>query len=52
MQLLTNNHIKYIDNKLFVEKLDVKSLVEDYGTPLYIYSYNQIVDNYKKLRNT
>jgi len=52
MQLLTNKHIKYIDNKFFVEKLDVKSLVEDYGTPLYIYSYNQIVDNYKKLRNT
>ncbi len=37
-------------NQLYCEKVKVQSLAEKYGTPLYVYSYNTIVDHYKKLQ--
>lgn len=51
MQYLTNNNIKYIDNNLYVEKVKLKDLCYEFETPLYVYSYNQLVENYKSLRD-
>jgi len=50
MQYLNTNNIKYIDNTIFVEKIKVKDLALEFGTPLHIYSYNQLLENYQKLR--
>lgn len=33
-----------------IGELDIKKLVENYGTPLYVYDKNKIIENYNKLR--
>ncbi len=33
----------------FIGKVDIKSLVDEYGTPLYVYDQNLIETNYKKI---
>ncbi|MDD5561867.1 MAG: diaminopimelate decarboxylase [Candidatus Omnitrophica bacterium] len=42
---------KYKNNQLCCEKIKVHDLVERFGTPLHIYSYNTLTDHYIKLRN-
>ena len=42
-------HIKYSGSKLFVEKSSVLNLAKKNKTPFYIYSENQIKENYLKL---
>ena len=39
---------RYIKNSLYVEGVPVKNLAESLGTPLYLYSKNQILDNFGK----
>ena len=41
--------ITYKDNILCCEEIALKELVEEYGTPLYVYSKNQIVKNFQSL---
>jgi len=41
------NYIAYKENLLLCEEIPLKELAEEYGTPLYIYSKNQIVENYR-----
>jgi diaminopimelate decarboxylase len=41
------NCIEYKENKLTCEDVQLKELAEEYGTPLYVYSKNQFVDNYR-----
>lgn len=41
------NQIVYKENLLNCEEIPLKELAEEYGTPLYVYSKNQIVDNYR-----
>ncbi|MDZ7375967.1 MAG: diaminopimelate decarboxylase [candidate division KSB1 bacterium] len=40
------NRFAYWDQYLYCEDLSIEALAEKYGTPLYLYSKNMIVDNY------
>ena len=43
--------MKYIKNKLTIEKISIQSIAKKFGTPSYCYSYNQLkknVINFKK----
>ena len=43
--------MKYIDKKLNIEKVEVESISQKYGTPAYCYSYSQLkenINNFKK----
>jgi diaminopimelate decarboxylase len=42
-------YFAYRDNDLYCEDVLLRELVEEYGTPLYVYSRNQIVDNFKAI---
>jgi diaminopimelate decarboxylase len=45
-----NMHHFYIkDNKLYAENFLVEDLAKEFGTPLYIYSKNQILKNYREI---
>ena len=37
--------MKYINNRFFIEKIDVQILSKKFGTPLYCYSFMQLKDN-------
>lgn len=43
------NHFYIKDNRLFAENLLVEDLAAEFGTPLYIYSKNQILRNYREI---
>ena len=43
------SHFKYIKEKLFIEKTSVLDIVKKNKTPFYVYSENQIKQNYLKL---
>jgi len=36
----------YINQKLFIEKISVKNIIKNNKTPFYLYSENQIKENY------
>ncbi len=43
--------MKYINNKLTIEKVSIQNIAKKYGTPAYCYSYNQLkenISNFKK----
>lgn len=40
-------YIAYKENILFCEEISLKEVAEEYGTPLYVYSKNQTVDNFR-----
>ena len=42
------SNIKYVGNNLFIEKLSVANIARKNKTPFYIYSENQIKENYIK----
>ena len=48
---MTDN-IKYEGKKLYIEDISAGELAEKYGTPLYIYSENQITKNLKQLQKS
>ena len=39
-------YFNYRKNELFIENISLKSLAQKYKTPLYVYSYNQLHDNF------
>ena len=39
--------IDYQDGELFIDKVSTKTLVQTYGTPLYVYSKNALLANYQ-----
>jgi len=41
------NQFKYRDGELHCEDAKVKDLATEFGTPLYVYSKNMIIDRYK-----
>ena len=43
------NHFYVKDNRLYAENFLVEELAKEYGTPLYIYSKNQILRNYREI---
>jgi diaminopimelate decarboxylase len=40
-------YFNYKDNRLCCEDIPLKEVAEEYGTPLYVYSKNQITENYR-----
>ena len=40
---------RYLQGRLHVENVDLESLAEKYGTPLYVYSQGTIEDHFKRL---
>jgi diaminopimelate decarboxylase len=45
------NHFTYKENILSCEDIPLKELAEEYGTPLYVYSKNQITENYRSFES-
>lgn len=42
-------YFRYQDNELFCEDVPLSELAEEFGTPLYVYSKNQIVENFRSI---
>jgi len=40
---------KFINNRLFCEDIPVENIARKFGTPVYIYSYNTIIDHFRKI---
>lgn len=51
MQYFENEHIRYKNNQLYVEDTNVKDLVKEFETPLYIYTKNHFINQYKEFEN-
>ena len=45
-------NLKYVGKNLFIEKSSVASIAKKNITPFYLYSENQIKENYVKFSNT
>jgi len=43
------NRFKFKKDHLYCEDFKIKDLAEKYGTPLYLYSKNMIIDNYEAM---
>ncbi len=43
------NQFEYRDGELYCENVQVKKLAQKFGTPLYIYSKNMIIDKFKAI---
>lgn len=43
------HHFRYLQGHLHAENVDLQSLAEQHGTPLYVYSKATIVDHYTRL---
>lgn len=48
MKYFETEFIRYKDNQLYVEDVSAKELAEQFGTPLYVYSKNHFITQYKK----
>lgn len=42
------DNFKYINGKLFCENVEIDDIIDQYGTPCYIYSTKTITDHYRK----
>jgi diaminopimelate decarboxylase len=42
-------HFHYKENQLFCEDVPVSEIVEEFGTPLYLYSKQQLIDNFRSI---
>lgn len=42
-------HIAYREHELYCENVPVQELAEEFGTPLYVYSRLEILDNYRAI---
>ena len=45
------HEFKYKNNKLYCENIRVEDLAKKFGTPLYVYSYQTLVEHYLKLKS-
>ena len=43
--------LRYVGKNLFLEKISLKNILKNIKTPFYIYSENQIIDNYTKFKD-
>ena len=51
MHYFENKHIRYKNNQLYVEEINVNELAKEFETPLYIYSKNHFISQYKEFEN-
>jgi diaminopimelate decarboxylase len=49
-QKVVTPKLKYRNNVLYFEEVEVKKLVETFSTPLYVYSKNQIIENFNNYK--
>lgn len=49
MHYFENEHINYKNNQLYVEDVNVNDLAQEFNTPLYIYSKNHFINQYKEI---
>ena len=42
--------MKYLGNKLFIENIDINKLAKKYSTPLYCYSFIELLNNIEKFK--
>jgi len=42
-------YFTYKENELYCEDVSLRELAEEFGTPLYVYSKNQIVENFRAI---
>ncbi len=42
------NHLKVINNKLYIDNISLETIAEKYGTPTFVYSEKRIRENYRK----
>ncbi|MGE5197572.1 MAG: diaminopimelate decarboxylase [Deltaproteobacteria bacterium] len=45
------HEFKYRGSQLYCEKVRVQDLAEKFGTPLYVYSYQTLIDHFLKLKD-
>ena len=45
-------NLRYVGKNLFIEKLSIAKILKENKTPFYLYSENQIIDNYLKFEKT
>lgn len=45
----TMTHFHYKENQLFCEDVSVQEIAEEFGTPLYLYSKQQMIENYRSI---
>ena len=45
-------NLRYVGKKLFIEKLSINNIIKKNKTPFYLYSENQIINNYLKFKKT
>lgn len=48
MNYFETEFIRYKDNQLYIEEVSTKELAEKFGTPLYVYSKNHFVNQFRK----
>ena len=51
MHYLETEFIKYKNNQLYVDDINVADIAKEFGTPLYIYSKNHFIKQYKEFEN-
>lgn len=48
MNYFETEFIKYKNNQLYVEEVSAEELIKKFGTPIYVYSRNHFINQYKK----
>jgi diaminopimelate decarboxylase len=48
MNYFETEFIKYKNNQLYVEEVSAEELIKKFGTPLYVYSRNHFINQYRK----
>jgi len=43
------SYFHYREGELFSEEVALGQVAEEIGTPLYLYSYNSLIDGYKEV---
>lgn len=51
MQIFNNDYFGYKNNDLYCEQVSVKQIIEETGTPAYIYSKKYFTDRYKEFKD-
>ena len=50
--MVFNSSIRYVNDSLLVDDINVASIVREVGTPTYMYSLKRVVENYRRVRAT
>lgn len=49
--MIFNDSIRYVDDRLRVDDIDIESIVAEVGTPTYIYSLKRLLKNYHRIKS-